>query len=105
MSITFTTHNGPEVNFNNRNAATMLQLLGLPVEQEGECPAEDFLGRVLTAQALAHTAVDDQHGLPAHIEGRWWEGGRRPGYIAERLTDLEHLAERAVSQHTDVSWL
>lgn len=107
MSITFTPtgiHNGPQVNVSNTNAVLLLGLLGLPADPDGECPAEDFLGRVLVAQALQDTVCDDQRGTLSHTEGRVTWVGRRPGYIAERLADLHTLATWAVQHSGQVVW-
>lgn len=92
------------VNLNNRNAAEVLKLLGLPVESVGRAPAEDFLGRVLTALSLVDVATDDAHGLPTFTEGRWTEGGRAPGHLAMKLRELHEVAERAISLQVPVTW-
>jgi hypothetical protein len=114
MSITFTTtHGGPELNVANGNAVDLLQLLGLPVEPWGEAPAEDFLGRVLMAQALLNVATDDEHGRPAVFDEQgdlfgvtvptvWC--GRRPGYLAEKLAELHQIATWAHQFNAAVQW-
>lgn len=106
MSITFTTaaNHGPTLNLSNGNAAQILDLLGLPVEPDGTAPAEDFLGRVLLAQALAGHAADDTRGRPAVREGNWTECGRRPGYLAEKLTELHQIATWASKHYVPVWW-
>lgn len=107
MSTTFTaaTHTAvsPQVNLNSRNAAEILHLLGLPVEQDGEHPAEDFHGRVLLALALADTTIDE-HGLPATTDGRWTTCGRQPGHIAARLANLHEVAAWAIEHNAVVAW-
>ena len=115
MSITFTTatldQDGvlvpgrPEgLNVHNGNAVDLLQLLGLPVEAEGECLAEDFLGRVLIAQGLLDITTDDEHGRPSVAEGRWVWGGRRPGALAGHLATLHQIATWAADRGARVVW-
>jgi hypothetical protein len=106
MSITITAdQNGaPQVNMHNGNAATVLDLLGITWDGDlGEATAEDFLGRVLLAQALLDVTTDDQ-GFPALDEGRWHSGGRRPGYLAGQLDDLHTLADWAARAGVAVVW-
>ena len=107
MSITITADQAgaPEVNMHNGNAATVLDLLGITCDGDfGETTAEDFLGRVLLAQALMDVTYDDQQGLPASSDGRWHVGGRRPGYLAEKLTELRDVAEWATRAGVAVVW-
>lgn len=107
MSVTFAPaiEGAPEVNMANGNAAQILDLLGLDFDGDwGETRADDFLGRVLIAQALLTVATDDAHGLPAVQERNWTDCGRRPGYLAERLTDLHRLATWAVDNQAAVTW-
>ena len=107
MSITFAPaiNGAPEVNMANGNAAQILDLLGYTFDGDWtEAPAEDFLGRVLIAQALTDVATDDAHGRPAVHERNWTECGRRPGYLADRLTALHRLATWAVDNNTTVEW-
>jgi hypothetical protein len=107
MSITITAaqDGAPQVDMHNGNAADVLDLLGICWDGDlGEAPAEDFLGRVLLAQALLDVARDDQEGTPALHEGRWHVGGRRPGYLAERLTELHDVADWAARAGVAVVW-
>lgn len=106
MSITFqTTHtHGPELNMANGNAAAILQLLGLPADPGGEATAEQMLGRILIAQALLDVATDDENGTPDVHDGRVIYCGRRPGYLAERLADLQEIATWAHQHHVPVVW-
>src|SRR5687767_8148484 len=64
----------------------------LDVEPAGDTAAEDFLGRVLLAQALLDVATDDEHGRLPSTEANWTTCGRRPGYLADRLADLHTVA-------------
>lgn len=106
MSITFFSPGGdPEgVNLANGNAAAILRLLGLPVEPDGVTPAEDFLGRILLAEALLDVATDDEHGTPTVTDGRWTSCGRDPGYLAGRLAELQEIARDALVRGVEVIW-
>ncbi len=108
MSITFAPAlvGGPTVNMADGNAAQVIDLLGLTYDGDYvERAAEDFLGRVLLAQALSEVATDDTRGLPARIEGgNWIDCGRRPGYLAERLTELHEIATWAHERNAVVIW-
>lgn len=101
----------PELNVSNANAATLLDVLGIGVpsgEDEetaedrycGVMAAEDFLGRVLIAQALS--PVDA--GVPATRSGNWVDGGRAEGYVNDRLDRLRTVASRAVELGVPVTW-
>lgn len=93
------------VNVNSRNGADLLALLGLEFDGDfGGTTAEDFLGRVLLAQALLDVATDDVHGRPVVTEYRWTTGGRRPGYLAEKLAELHDVAQWAAAHHAEVQW-
>jgi hypothetical protein len=93
-----------ELNVHNGHAADLLQLLGLPVEADGEAPAEDFLGRVLIARALLDITTDDEHGRPPITEGRITWGGRAPGELAGHLATLHRLAAWAADRGARVVW-
>lgn len=119
MSVTFfaTADGGPEVNVHNANAATLLSLLGyLKHEPSGELvlldaddscgedDAEGFLGRVLIAKAFLSSATDDEHGTPWVIDGNFMIGSRSPGRLAERLAELQEMAEWAQEYGHTVAW-
>jgi hypothetical protein len=106
MSINFAAAvaGGPQVNLANGNAAQVFHLLGLEFDGDfGEAPGQDFLGRVLLAQALLDASAD-QGEIPAHQVGRVVEWGRRAGYLADKLADLRTVANWAVRQHAEVVW-
>ncbi|PCK22507.1 hypothetical protein [Rhodococcus qingshengii] len=100
----------PSANFSNHNAVRLLELLGFAsgngddaVESSGECPAEDFLGRVMVAQAIAPS----DEGVPSYeMAGapRWIEGGRRAGYTESALDSLREVAEWALKSERTVCW-
>lgn len=112
MSVTFFAADaqqateGLEINMSNANAAFVLDALGFAEDVQagdlcGELPAQDFLGRVLTAFGLA--PVDE--GVPAHrVEANFIECGRRPGYLQERLVQLQELAEVACGHKSVIAW-
>ncbi len=82
----------------------LLQILGLPVEPEGEDLGERFAGRVLIAQALLGVTTDDEHGRPPITEGRFNWGGRRPGALAGHLATLHRVATWAAGRGAWVVW-
>ncbi|WP_394622365.1 hypothetical protein JNUCC0626_50380 (plasmid) [Lentzea sp. JNUCC 0626] len=95
----------PEVNVSNLNAAHLLYALGYgePGELDelfGDATPEEFRGRVLTALALA--PVDA--GVPSYQDGNWIEGGRRPAYLQDRLTELLDLADWCAQHARPVQW-
>lgn len=99
----------PLVDMHNRNAALVFDALGLPDAVDavhggdsGCLTGHDFLGRVLTASALA----PHDEGIPAHhtTPGRGVEGARRAGYLHEQLHALEHLARWCAARDLDVVW-
>jgi hypothetical protein len=106
MSVTFTSAAGsPTLNVANGNAAELFELLGLEFDGDyGEATAEDFLGRVLIAQALVGVAFDDENGRPTFSEGLETWCGRRPGYLAEKLAILHRIATWAVEHKAMVWW-
>ena len=120
MSVTFTagtptvldgytavvTHTGaPELTLANGNAADLLQLLGYPTGDGcGEADPADFTGRVLVAQALLDVATDDTNGRSEVTDGCWTDGGRRPGYLADRLNLLAGIARWAAEHDGVVVW-
>lgn len=95
----------PEMNVSNANARLVLDALGYgdalrDEDLTGQASGEDFLGRVLTAVAVAHADV----GIPAHQMGRVIECGRPEGYLDDRLDTLRTVAEAAIASGRDVCW-
>lgn len=112
----------PETNVAVGNATDILDALGVdfrfePTPEEaandlfgiagvelcGTLNAEDFMGRVLTALALApesaeipsHAAV----GAPNIIRGH-----REEGYVQNRLRELHEIAQFAINHDRQVTW-
>lgn len=112
MSVTFSAQSldldAPEVNMSNRNALPILDMLGViddPCDWAGTCPAEDFLGRVKIAQALAPR----DEGMPGFVEAVFGRativhGGRRKGYTQDVLVRLEDLAGFCRDNDMNVQW-
>lgn len=101
----------PEVNVSNTNAMHLLGLLGFPSQSDedgslcGSTTAEDFLGRVLLAQAVnpsdAGVPVTETVGQGGAVLIAM---GRRVGYSDDRLAELRDLADFAVDRGRDVQW-
>jgi hypothetical protein len=96
----------PSFGAGGSNTAHLLKLLGLPSTPDedgcffGSMPAQDFLDRVLAAQAAS---VD--YRVPAFAAaGPSIHVGRRPGYAEQRLADLRAIAEFGVSRGRTVQW-
>lgn len=110
MSVTFYApyEGSPEVNLSNVNARLLLEHLGLDdIDGDlfGNCPAHDFLGRVLMAVAIS----PKDEGVPLHEEltrrgARSINAGRAPGYLQDRLGELRSLAECAIQKKLQVVW-
>ncbi|MBW0101529.1 hypothetical protein [Pseudonocardia sp. KRD291] len=69
----------------------------------GQCPAEDMLGRVDLALALAPADA----GMPSrdlNTAGTVIDCGRRPGYLQDRLHALRAVAVFAHERGRDVWW-
>lgn len=114
----------PELNVSNCNAMTLLDVLGLrpatvdvsaksPTSFEelielaaaddlyGSATAEDMLGRILVAKAL----VGEDAGVPSHeATARIFVGGRRAGYINDRLDQLSDLVQFATQRDRLIHW-
>lgn len=97
---------GPDLNVNSRNAYLLLDVLGYgddvaAGEYCGDADSEDFLGRVLTALAVA----PDDAGLPCHdTDPQFTECGRHPGELQEQLHALHEIASWSRRNHRRVQW-
>lgn len=91
----------PSVNVSNRNAAHLLELLGLePGDLTGSSDAESLLGRALVAMGLNPS----DPGVPSVQDGNLIDSGRVEGYADMRLEQLVELAEWARAQQRPISW-
>lgn len=101
----------PALNVGNTNAMHLLGLLGFASQPDedgslsGSTSAEDFLGRVLLAEAVNPADA----GVP--VTTAVGQGGvtmiacgRRIGYSDERLVALRELADFAIDRGRDVQW-
>lgn len=112
----------PEVNIANGNAIDILDTLGVdfrhettPEEAErdlfgiagvelcGTLAATDFMGRVLTAMAIAPESAE----IPAHAAigaPNMIRGHREAGYVQRILRDLHKVAQFATDHDRQVTW-
>lgn len=98
-------HSG--VNISQFNARVVFEALGIDADSAftdgGVMEAEDFLGRVMLAQAAAPVSAE----IPAHASvnnPNFINCGRSEGYVQTRLDDLRDLAEFAVEHHRTVQF-
>lgn len=102
----------PQVNMANSNARSLLEVLGLCKDGDewedvccGSLEAEDFLGRVLMAEAVA--PISPERPTYQETNGRGPAiimGGREEGYVQNRLASLREVAEFAQAQGRTVIW-
>lgn len=96
----------PELNVSNTNADEILSYLGLATSEgfseycAGTMPAQDFLGRVLMAEALA----PEKSGLVTMQIENVVYCGRPDNYMAARFAKLREIAEWAIANDRSVSW-
>lgn len=93
----------PEVNMSNTNAGTLLRTLGLYEEDgdlTGALPGAEFAAKVTEARVLA----PQDAGVPAMAYGAIQDCGRRPGYIQDRLNQLQEIANFAWDKGVAVVW-
>jgi hypothetical protein len=88
-----------ELNLSNANAYYVLDSLGLE-DLCGSLSAEDFLGRILLAEAIA----PKDEGMPAYTEGILTHCGREEGYLGDKLALLREIASQAHSKGLQVVW-
>lgn len=106
----------PEVNMANGNSYRVLEALGLMLDEGGfseacvgSLPAEDFLGRVLMALAVAPRSAErptysvqgDESDTSSAVMIMCGVG---EGYLQERLEELRTVAEFAVEENRKVLW-
>lgn len=99
-------HDRPSINLGNANARGLLELLGLPTDDLcGEISAQDLLGRILLAQALASGDVGRPSTRETTVGGATLvDCGRSEGYFDSRLRELAPLAEWAAEHDRLVIW-
>lgn len=99
----------PERNMSNGNAARVFDVLGIDLDADGWCgssSADDLLGRVLLAQAIAPSDAGRPATQERHHDGGalFIDCGRAPGYVDEALVDLRAVCEWAKARGVAVSW-
>lgn len=98
----------PELQVSNANGCTILNVLGLPVEPDGETSASDLAAKIrrhLWPENSKRLAAHSE--LPATSEGNTHYFGRRADYLEDRFTRLLRVAERAIELQgpkAQVSW-
>lgn len=96
----------PEVQLSNSNAAVLLDVLGITVGKDwherctGSMGAEDLLGRILIAEAIAPISAE----VPAFAEGNIIWGGRQEGYIQSKLEGLKNVALFGFQHNRNITW-
>lgn len=99
----------PKVNVSGSKAIYLLGLLGIEVDEDdhpsGSMPAQDFLGRVLVAQAInpadaGRPATESSAGAGTVLV----DCGRSEGYAEHRLAQLREVAEFCISRGRDIQW-
>jgi hypothetical protein len=99
-----------DVNMANGNAVLVFAALGIALDGNGgQMSGQDLLGRVLMAQAVG---PDDTGIAPAVTGGRevgqpgatMIDCGLRPGYYADRFTQIREIAEVAARLGRNVYW-
>lgn len=101
---------GESVNCSNVNGRAILELLGYDTsELAGDDSPDEFLAKVRRAAMRVGNVSGSDDGKP-WTEGcsargvRWTDCGRRPGYFAERLPELEAVARQAKRHGGMVCW-
>ena len=106
----------PKVNMANGNVVEIFKVLGLLSDapdnadvddafQGGSLSAEDFMGRIVIAEAMApispaRPTVESQSSQGA----RFIECGLPEGYMQGRIADLRVVAEYAIANNRDIQW-
>jgi hypothetical protein len=101
---------GEAVYCNTANGNALLRLLGYqPSPDGGEDDPEEFLARVRRAKIRVGNTTGADAGMEMSqgrgaLGARWIDCGRRPGYFAERLPDLEKVGQEARRHGGRVCW-
>lgn len=104
----------PCVNMANSNAVEVLDALGLIerdstgsiIEREQMLSGQDFLGRIMLAEALAPVSAHrPSMTVPSDGSGATMvHCARREGYLQDRLVALREVAEWAIKHGQQVTW-
>jgi hypothetical protein len=95
-----------ELNMANMNARDILEVLAIEADElAGSMNADDFLGRVLIAEAIAPESAEKLVETYSLEDGATIvECGRPAGYVQEKLSALREIAEFAVAHKRKVLW-
>lgn len=102
----------PKVNMSNDNSVSVLSALGLMADTDtfedvccGSVQADDFLGRILMALAVAPESAERPTIVTANENSATLiECGRPAGYVQDRLQGLLRVAEFCRRNGRDVVW-
>lgn len=102
--------NAPKVNVSNRNAADLLDVLGIRSKERdwksdlcGTLSADAFDGHILTALAVAPVSAE-RPTIESQKGPHMIDCGRPEGYIQTRLEELRDVAAFAREHGLAVSW-
>ena len=95
----------PEITLSNINADELFYVLGITGETFsdrccGTMNPNDFLGRILIAQAVAPISAKK----PTYTDSNIIHGGRPEGYVQEKLQHLHHIATYAIKHNRQICW-
>lgn len=104
--------NSDEINVSNSNSVSILEVLGLMTQDDEFCDvccgsmnAEDFLGRVLMALAVAPESAERVSEQTMFASGGMYvQCGRPAGYVQSKLLRLKEVAEFAIQHDREVIW-
>ena len=91
---------GPTLNVSNRNAALIIERLGVEFDYCGSIDADDLLGRAL----VGNVGRDDSGDPAIEIAPNFIEGGLRAGYFDDRLGEIVEIATWAKANGAFVAW-
>lgn len=97
------TVDAPWVNMSNFNASSVLEVLGVDIEDSGYSGVfdpDDLLARVNIGLAVAPESAERL----TYAEGNMVIGGRKEGYVQDRLHDVIEVAEHAKRMGREVVW-
>ena len=105
LEKSYDTYQDPEVQLSNNNARYLLETLGFTDEElYGKVSADDLLGRILMAIAVA----PEDPGIPAHklpsAGAVIINCGRPENYLQKKLEQLRNLVDFAKKHNSNISW-
>ena len=105
LTKSYDTCQDPTVQLSNNNASYLLEALGITNQElYGQLPADDMLGRILLAIAVA----PEDPGIPAHnlpsSGAVLINCGRPEKYLQNKLTQLRDLVDFAKIHNSNISW-